>query len=481
MSLRLTLLMSFGQRHTVMVMRVLAMVVLARLLSPAEIGISVSAVVIVALGLVIADFGVRSYLVQAPQVTLEGRRAAFGVSLVMSALTFVATVALCMLAPPAVLAPEVRTAVLVLSASLLVHPFGRIAAAMLQREMRFGALYVVGVLSAGLSYVVAIGMAWRGFGYMSPVWGVLTEAVCLAVLGSIYVRPVRPSLARPREVIGFGWVWTVIAGFKEAGELTQRLLVAGLVSLTGVGLVSRAQTVVGLIDRLVMEAVTPVALAALSDRVRRGEAVGDWFVHQFALLSALCWPVFGFIALFAEPLVLLVLGDQWREAIPLVRWLCIAGIFIPFSALAVEFLVALGVVRSFLPRQIFVQIATTASVLVGALISLEAAAAAMALEGGFKTLAVQDLIRRHVRPSYRALAGALLRSIGLTAFCLAGPLALALAADRGAMGLWSALAAAIAVASFAWLAGVMLGGLAVGTELRRILSHLSARRAGSAA
>lgn len=481
MSLRLTLLISFGQRHTALLMRLGAMVVLARLLSPTEIGVSVSAIAIVALSLVIADFGARSYLIQAKDVHTDRRRAAFGVSLLMSALTYAVTVGLCLLAPSSVLAPEVRSAVLVLSTSLLVHPFVMTSAAMLQREMRFGALYMVGVVSAGLSHLVSIGLALRGFGHMSPVWGELTQAVCLAVGGSLFVRPVLPSLARPREVLSFGWVWTIIAGLKEAGELAERLLIAGLIGLSGVGLVSRAQSVVGLIDRLVMEAVTPVALAALSDRVRRGEPLGDWFVHQFALLSALCWPAFGFIALFAEPMVLGLLGDQWTGSIPLVRWLCIAGFFIPLSALAVEFLVALGVVRDYLPRQLFVQVATTLSVLGGALISLEAAAAALALEGGFKTLAVQDLLRRHVRPPARAMAAAFIRSLGLTAVCLSGPAAIAVAAHRGLLDSWSALALAAVCAGLTWFVGIMFGGLAIGGEVRRLLAHLAARRASSAA
>jgi hypothetical protein len=159
--------------------------------------------------------------------------------------------------------------------------------------------------------------------------------------------------------------------------------------------------------------------------------------------------------------------------------MCIAGICIPLSALAVEFLVALGVVRAYLPRQLFVQTATTLSVLAGALVSLEAAAAGLALEGAFKTLAVQDLVRRHVRPSPRAMATAFVRSAGLTVFCLAGPAAVALASSRGLIDHWSALALAIVLAGLSWLVGILFGGLAIGAELRRMLAHLSARRANS--
>jgi O-antigen/teichoic acid export membrane protein len=436
--------------------------------------------VIVALGLVIADFGARSYLIQAAEVSAEQRRSAFGASLFMAVLTYAATAAICFVAPPSVIAPEVRSAVLALSTSLLVHPVGMTAAAMLQRKMRFGALYVVVVASAGLGNLVAVLLAWRGAGYMSPVWGALTEAVSIAVIGSFYVRPVLPSLRRPREVLSFGWVWTCIAGLKEAGELAERMIVASLIGLTGVGLVSRAQTVVGLMDLVVMSALNPVALPALSERVRSGRPLGDWYVHQFALLSALCWPVFGFIALYAEPLVLLILGDQWRGAIPLVRWLCIAGIFIPPSALAVDFLVALGAVRAYLPRQLFVQVATTASVLAGALVSLQAAAAALALEGAFKTLAIHDLIRRHVQPSGRAMAEALVQGVGLTVFSLVGPLAVAIAQARGMLDLWSAFFLAAALAAVSWLLGAAFGGLPIGRELRRGVSYLAAIRAGSA-
>ena len=114
MSLRLTLLFSFGQRQTVMLMRIGALLVLARLLTPAEIGVSVSAIAIIAVGLVLAEFGARSYLIQAPEMTRERRRIALGASLLMSVLTFLVIAGLCLAAPPKVLAPEVRNAVLAL-------------------------------------------------------------------------------------------------------------------------------------------------------------------------------------------------------------------------------------------------------------------------------------------------------------------------------------------------------------------------------
>jgi O-antigen/teichoic acid export membrane protein len=96
--------------------------------------------------------------------------------------------------------------------------------------------------------------------------------------------------------------------------------------------------VVQIFDKALMDAVTPVVLPALSAAQRAGRPLGPAYLRQVACLAAVAWPFFGALAWLAGPAVRLLLGPDWDAVAPIVRWLSIAGLFLPLSALVLPYL-----------------------------------------------------------------------------------------------------------------------------------------------
>ena len=82
-SIRKALALSFAGKYSSLAIHTVAVMVLARLLTPAEIGVYSVGAAVVALAHVVRDFGVGNYLIQEKELTTERIRTAFAVTLVI--------------------------------------------------------------------------------------------------------------------------------------------------------------------------------------------------------------------------------------------------------------------------------------------------------------------------------------------------------------------------------------------------------------
>ena len=83
-SIRKALSLSFASKYSSLAIHTVAIMVLARLLTPAEIGVYSVGAAVVALAHVLRDFGVGNYLIQEKELTQDRIRTAFGVALVIA-------------------------------------------------------------------------------------------------------------------------------------------------------------------------------------------------------------------------------------------------------------------------------------------------------------------------------------------------------------------------------------------------------------
>jgi O-antigen/teichoic acid export membrane protein len=320
----------------------------------------------------------------------------------------------------------------------------------------------------------SVALAALGFGPASiAVAGVVELVAVVAVLLRHGTLP-RPSLSGWGPIFGFGWAWSAIGGMRQAGDAASRLLVGTLMGLGPLGLLSRAGAVVQIFDKALMDAVTPVVLPALSAAQRAGRPIGPAYLRQIACLAAVAWPFFGALALLAEPAVRLLLGADWLATVPIVRWLSVAGLFLPLSALVLPYLVAVGELRAWLPVQAGLQLGRLGLTLPAAFISLELVAAIVAAEAAAKAAAAQRLLLRHLGLRRGEVAAVLARSL---------PPAAAVLAATGLVMAVPALSASPPVlllscglaGGASWLLALRLARHPLHDEILRLRSALSAR------
>lgn len=409
MSIRKSLALSFLDRYAGLAISVASSIILARLLTPADLGAFSIVMALLALAATVRDFGAGNYLVQERDLTHDRIRAVWAVQLGLGVL-LAALVAL--ISHPTALFygdERMRPIMLVMAVNYLVNPFGSITYAWLIREMRYDAIAWMRFSAAVAGAAVSVALAYRGHGPISLAWGHLASTCVNAVVAGAFRPPGYPWMPGLRDigqVISFGGQLTVTGVITTLAAGAPEFFLGKLQSMAAAGFYSRANGLVSMFGRLVTDAVHPVALSVFSREVRHGESLRAPFLHAYSYLSVLSWSFCGALACLAHPVVRLLYGDQWSASIDLTRWLALGLALTAALPLCTAALVGAGQVRPMLYATVITFVATVIAAGVGAGFGLASLGICLALASLVSGAAWLHVTKGVVGFSWRDLAGA---------------------------------------------------------------------------
>lgn len=344
-SVRRALALSFIERYLSIVLALGSNMVLARLLTPEQIGIYSVTLAVIGVAHVLRDFGIGNYLIQESQLTDDHIRTAFGLSLMLGGTLAAFVYAAAPWVAAFYNAPSMRPLVQVVALNFLALPFCTISMALLRREMRFKHLLYVNLTAMVLGTATSLSLAFSGMGPMSLAIGAVVGNVATGV-GAWLARgaqvPLRPSLKHWRGIGSFGGKASLIGITGTLSMDANDLIMGKLLGFGPVALVSRAQGLMYLFQRDAMSAIRGVMQPAFAQEHRAGVNPEATFVRGVVMVSAVAWPFFGFIGIFALETLRLLFGPQWDTAAPLVPWFCAAGAVAAFNSLVPTLLMARG-------------------------------------------------------------------------------------------------------------------------------------------
>lgn len=354
--------------------------VLARLLLPADVGLYSLTASLVGLVTVIRDFGVSAYVIREPNLDRNKIANAFGLMLV-SSWTLAAVVALFRKPLSEFYGePGMEGLMLILALNFMLIPFGAITLAYLNREMRFGANFVLTASSALVNAAVSIALAKYGFGAFSLAWATLASTF-VSVLGSMCFRPAWwpwfPRLRDWREIASLGLPLT---GASLVGQMTSSstdLIVGRILGTDSVALLGKAIVMRSLFEQLVMGAVRVVALPYFSAMQHNGSELKPIYLSSSRLLTGIGWPFFILLTVLADPIILLLFGPNWVAASDLIPWVAMSAIMaLPFY-LTSSILTSLGMAGTMLRSESILLFAKVLIVTATAPLGLQAVAVAL--------------------------------------------------------------------------------------------------------
>ncbi|WP_298235077.1 oligosaccharide flippase family protein [uncultured Azohydromonas sp.] len=472
MSIRKSLAYSLIDRYASLAINIVSTMILARLLTPDDVGAFSVTMVIIAMMANVRDLGAGQYLVQEKELTHERIRAVWAVQLGLGVLLALVVLALSVPASLFYNDTRVRDVMFVLAVGYLVNPFGSVTYAWLMREMRYDATAVIRLSYTLASAGTSIFLAWRGFGTMSLAWGSLAGTVANALVATLYRPhgyPWLPGLREVRKVLSFG---TRITGSSLATTLAKgapEFFLGKLQSLTAAGFYSRANGMVALFNRLVFDAASVVATSGFAKQMRESKDLREPFLLGTAHVLALCWAFAGALAFLASPLTRLLYGPQWEPSAELARWLAgalalAAPVPLCLSALTGTGAAALALRASLLSAAVAVPL-----YLLGASQGLQAMGAAALAAEGAGTLFWLGSARSVVGFSWSSLAVVAGRSAVVGACASVGPALVYAAYGRAQDRTVTALLLGAAGSAVGFLAGLLLARHPLLGELRRLL------------
>lgn len=466
--IRRSLFLAFAEKSVGTLLSVTMMIVISRLLTPAEVGLFLVSSAAVILIETFRDFGMAACIIQEKELTRGFLRTAFTLVTALSALLGVGLYLFSSEAAAFYGAPDLAPLLEVASLGFIFAPISSVRLALLKREMAFGKVAAIGIGANATGAVTSIVLAVLGAGAMSLAWGPVVGAGAAALIAFV-LRPetgsFRPSLEASRRILAFGGWSSMVTLLGLLFETFPRLILGRVLGFTAVSLFSRGLSLTQLPEKLLLSAVQPVILPAFASALRSGQALGPAYLKALTFIATVQWPALLCLAILADPIVRVLLGQQWLEVIPLLRVIAIAGIPLFPAALTFPVLVATGRISEMALLNLVLVPVSMGIIAVATQFGLPAVAWSLLPINLIQGLALVLAVRRHVPFAWSGFG----RSMGQ---CLVPALAAALA--PGAMVLASGpemgiveFALAFVGAALGWGAALILTGNPVAEEIGR--------------
>jgi PST family polysaccharide transporter len=306
-----------------------ATVVLARLLTPSDFGLVAMVATITGLAQAFADLGLSEATIQRKEINQHQVSALFWINLAIGMGLLLLTVAV-----SPVLAKFYRDArliniTLISSLTFLIGGLRVQPDALLKRQMRFLALAIRDISSYALAVPLAIAMAWRGAGCWSLVALPLMVNFTQMTLSWLMVNW-RPSLPRRDPGVGsmisFGGNVAASYFVITVTRSADNILIGRYLGPDPLGLYSRAYNLLMLPVRQLIMPAGSVAIPTLSRLQDDPGRFARYYLRAVNLLTWISAPVFAFMFVSAQPVIVLLLGKQWKAAAPVFQFLAISAL-----------------------------------------------------------------------------------------------------------------------------------------------------------
>lgn len=327
------------------VMQTGSIMILARLLAPQDFGLIAMVTVVTGFAAMFKDAGLSMATVQRAEINHKQVSTLFWINVTLSIILTLVVAGLAV--PVAWFYGEPRLAwITVTVAGTFVFAGLTIQhQALLRRQLRFIALAAIDIVSLAAGIAVAIISASYGAGYWALVAMLVTTAIANAVLVWLLCgwRPGLPARRTGvRPMLAFGGNLTGSNVLAYARRNLDKVLIGAVSGAGPLGFYSKAYQLLMLPIQQVNSPVSQVAYPTLSRLQDDPDRYRNYYSKAMALMVVFTMPIVAFAFVDAGKLVLIVLGQQWAESVPIFRALGPAAFVGTLNVAGAWVLVSLG-------------------------------------------------------------------------------------------------------------------------------------------
>jgi O-antigen/teichoic acid export membrane protein len=320
-------------------------VLLARLLAPEDFGVLALALFFLSLFDQLTDFGFGPALIHRQDRVEEAAATHFALSLARGVVApAVALVAVPLLRT--VYDLRVIGALLALTLVNLVRALNLTPSALMSKELDFRRLAVLDLVSSMSMTLVAVAMAWAGYGF----WSLVGEQAAGVIARNIgiwgFCRPWRPrsraSWSMVKWYFQFGTHLLLSRGLSFLLNQFDDFWAASALGYTPGGLYSKAYEYAGYPRRAVANPVMDVFFPTYAKVQNDRSALSKTFFRVNSLVVRVGFLFSGAFALVAPQFVRLFPGEKWMPMVTTLRLMLVYTLFDPLIASAGNLVVAIG-------------------------------------------------------------------------------------------------------------------------------------------
>lgn len=304
--------------------------VLARLLTPDDFGLVGMILIFVAVSQVLIDGGFSSALIQRVKPSQVDYSTIFYWNILFSVLLYGAIYALSPAVAEFFNLVQLEELLRVLGLVIVINSFSLVQRTVLRKSLDFKRIAIVDILAYSTAATVAILMAQRGYGAWSLVGMQLTTALLSVVLFWLVSRW-RPSLsfsvASLKGLFSYGGYMLIASIMQDICTHIQGVVIGHRFSATQTGLYTQAKKMDEVASMTLPAVFCQVLFPLYSEQQDNKEVLCGMLRRNMQTVAFIIFPLMMLLIIVAEPVFVLLYGNQWIDAVPYFQILCIGGFF----------------------------------------------------------------------------------------------------------------------------------------------------------
>jgi len=365
---------SFADSFASQAVQFIVGIILARILSPREFGLIGMLTIFIAISQSLIDSGFTSALIRKRNCTQRDFSTVFyfngGVSFLLFLLLFLFSGKISSFFHE----PELKALLQVLGFGLILNSVAIIQRTILTKELNFKLQMRVSVIASAGSGIVAITMAYAGFGVWSLVALTLSRFSINTVLLWFWSRW-RPSLvfskASFHELFSFGSKLLISGLINTIYQNVYYLIIGKYYSAIDLGFYTKADQIKSLpsqnLNTIISRVSFPV-LSSIQDDVPKLKMAYKKIIKNTMFITFVL--MFGLVAV-SNPLILTLIGEKWQPSVIYLQLLCFVGMFYPLHSLNLNMLQVQGRSDLILKLEIIKKILAIPVIVIGVFLGIK--------------------------------------------------------------------------------------------------------------
>ncbi|ULB11572.1 lipopolysaccharide biosynthesis protein [Cereibacter azotoformans] len=402
---------TIASQGALMLTQIGSVVILSRLLSPEDFGLVAMCTPVIALLMMLQDFGLLAATVQKQGLKTEEVNFLFWINVALSVSLTLILLATSPLVAMFYQEPRVGPLIAALSVTIALNGLGAQHAALLIRRMQYVRLGFIQVAGAVLSLATAAIWAWIDPSPWALFGGALVGTL-VPTLGMWLGSRWRPGLPRRiegwRPLLNFG---AGVTGFNFANFFSMnvdKVVIGRAFGGESLGYYDRAFKLVLMPSNSIFNPLARVMVPALSRLQDEPDRYRSAYLRVAGLLLFLLLPMMACAAAFADIVIPLAFGQNWDGSVAIFTALGIAGLVQPLNNVAGWLFLSQGRSRDFFHSGLIHALFVGTAVLAGLPFGLVGIVVAVAIAEYLKVPAIWALTCRRGPIRYRDM----IRSVG---------------------------------------------------------------------
>lgn len=334
-------------------------IVMARLLTPSDYGITALPAVFMAIAAVFQDSGMAGALIRKTRIEEKDYSTLFiysiGMGIFMYTLLFISSPWIADYFNTPILIPLVRVTAL----TFLWGPVSTVQYVILKRRLDFKTPTKISIATKIFSAIVGITMAYMGYG----LWALVISGVLSSFLGLVIVAwAVKwyPKTGWSKESFSYLWNYgnKMLASslIDTAYNNITPIFVAKHYSPADLGVYNRARNYAIMPSQNITSVIQNVTFPILSKMQDDNEALARNYRRMIRTTAFIVFPMMFMLSALARPLIITMITAKWESCIPLLQLLCFSLMWYPIHAMNLNLLQVKGRTDLFLRLEVIKKI-----------------------------------------------------------------------------------------------------------------------------